>query len=174
MESNLTSSSPNDKPTEDAPSTQPSCLSNEPKRELTDQQELQQAFQTLHKKLQNSKRRPENDEKITRITLYDLLILFINLYRGYFDPDVGFEHSDMSFEKFLRYFEKRIPINTGYLEAMLWASNILAEKNKFWHPRRKFFVAYLQDVLPPGIHFDRRYNVTVKGSTKVSKEFPYA
>lgn len=120
---------------------------------------------------QNVKRNLSEGEKQYLLSMFDGMVLLLNVARGSRHPNVGFEDTDNS-EAQLRALigqGRSIAIEKSALESALWSCNLLDEQKAFEHPDGKSFDDFLNSILEPrgrGEKFDKIYNLIIPKGTK--------
>lgn len=122
----------------------------------------------------NRRRAPKQLSDINYISIrpLDLALLIWNVREAAQDAEIGYEDADTSYEYFMANLNRAMPIKRQVLEAALWASNLLDEAGEFKHPGGYSFEQWLRKLLPPGVAFDRFYNLISVPSEVDSKGRP--
>lgn len=89
------------------------------------------------------------------VNIYDLAVLLHNTWLAARDPDVGHEDCRMTAQEFFGRMGRAQPVLKDDLEHMLWASQLLDEKKRFWHPRHKSVAEFARSAFPKH-EFDTR------------------
>lgn len=112
----------------------------------------------------NVKKNLVEGEKHYLLSMFDGMVLLLNVAKGAKHPLVGFEDTDNS-EQQLRALigqGRSISLEKSALESALWSCNLLDEHEAFEHPDGKSFDDYLNLILEPrgrGERFDKTYNL---------------
>lgn len=93
----------------------------------------------------------------TNISVYNLMILLYNVYRGSMTKGVGFEDANHTLKTFTKKLNDRVRVDTRLVESALWSCNLLDEKKKFWHPSGYNF-KHFSSLALNGRDFNRQYN----------------
>lgn len=91
------------------------------------------------------------------VNLLNLSTLLLNAQKALADPEIGWGGVTESFEMVKRRLNFRWYIPPDVLESLLWAANMLDEKQQFWDPKGRTFDQFLQDVVRRGV-FDKTFN----------------
>jgi hypothetical protein len=99
------------------------------------------------------------------ITVLDLTILLYNVWLAGQDEHIGFEDPKQTLETFLTKLNRPLKLTIEDLESALWSCNLLAEKEKFWHPQRKTCDQFMKLMLSPQ-GWNKDYNFIVEDGEK--------
>lgn len=97
-----------------------------------------------------------NYERVN-ISVYNLMILLHNVYKGSVTRGVGFEDANNTLKMFTNKVNDRLNIPKELIESALWSCNLLNEKKKFWHPSGYSFDHFASLTLN-GRDFNKQYN----------------
>lgn len=96
------------------------------------------------------------------VKMMELVTLIHNVMRGVQLPnEVGFEDANRSLDSLFRRLNKKVLIEPGALESMLWSANLMDERGEFWDVKERPFDQFIRELLGSD-KFDRRYNMIKK------------
>lgn len=99
----------------------------------------------------------------TRISLYNLLILFYNFLKAKDNADIGYQEVNKTEKEFMEEINKRVTFDRKVLQSLLYYSNMRSEDGKFWHPDKKRFSKMINSILHgSNLKFDYKYNLIEK------------
>ena len=100
------------------------------------------------------------------ITVYQLMILLNNYVLSLKEPSIGHLDCDINIKDTLARFKRtHLNMSPAELERFLFASNMLNEEHKFWHPGGDSFDKFVYDVAR-AYKFDKQYNKLVSRNEK--------
>jgi hypothetical protein len=94
-----------------------------------------------------------------KIYIFDLAVLVFNLIVAARDSNIGYEDPDRTVDRLEKVVNKLASIKQHDLECLLYSSNLLDEKGKFFHPKKTKFKTFVQSILDKNERFDYEYNV---------------
>lgn len=95
---------------------------------------------------------------IKYISVTDFAILLYNVFKGSQFYSIGFEDAQHTLDSYIkRFYFHQVKLKVSDIESALWSCNLLDEKNEFWHPRKKTFKSFCNEILNDS-EFDLRYN----------------
>jgi len=89
------------------------------------------------------------------ISVLDLSVLMYNVYHSV--PIIDYNDSSMALEQLMHEVNDRVDVRVELIEKLLYCSNLLDEKEKFWHYRNKRFDAFLKEQTWPEYDKGRNY-----------------
>lgn len=95
------------------------------------------------------------------VHLMDVALLLFHIYRGAEDEEVGWEDTHNTIDDMMKMLNRTILVDPSTLESALWSCNLLNERKKFWHPKKRKFDDWLKDLLGSD-SFNRMYNMIEK------------
>lgn len=99
-----------------------------------------------------------------KVSIYNVLILFYNFLKAKKDKDIGYMELNQTEEEFMKKAGQMISVDIKTLQSLLYYSNLLDEKKKFWHPDKKSFDGTLTSILRRQYDFDKKFNLlSVRG-----------
>lgn len=108
----------------------------------------------------------------TRISIYNLLILFKNFMDAKGDSRIGYQELNKTEKQFIDNCNKRVSVSQELLESLLYYSNLRDEDGNFWHPDKYSFKRMVSRLLT-GIGPNKVFNYfsnTIEDKEKESKD----
>jgi hypothetical protein len=93
-----------------------------------------------------------------QISMYQASVLLVNLLGAIKDSSVGFDDADLGNDYITDVLSRAsLSIPRYMLESIMFASNLMNEDKKFWHPRNRNFDTFVTDVLGPNKEYNKTY-----------------
>src|SRR5262245_43914893 len=93
----------------------------------------------------------------TYIKASDLGILHANISLAKRNPDIGFEHANVTWRRFTKRIDRRVKISLTDLESALWSCTELNRIGEFYHPDGKNIEEFIEGLEQKGT-FNYEYN----------------
>lgn len=84
-----------------------------------------------------------------RVSLYQLIILYLHVVRAQKHPEIGHQDERAPWSKYLNYLNStKISIPIQDFENAFWASNMLDDMvtERFWHPQEKSIKQFFEEI----------------------------
>ena len=100
----------------------------------------------------------EKEERYYKISTKQLCVLMMNTFLARDVDEIGWQHARETFENFYNRLKTTSWIQQSDLETALWASNMLHEQDKFWHPDKTSLNMFVRSILKEDERFEYYYN----------------
>ena len=84
------------------------------------------------------------------ISILSLAALLLNVIKGQKEASVGFEHPEYSYRQFMARLNRRVRVPIELVDAALYTSRLLKQKDKFEHPLDYSFAQLVLDIETKG------------------------
>ncbi len=97
-----------------------------------------------------------------QVRLSDLAVLLVALQDVARHSVLDLHDADRTADQLSGQLDRKVNVDRGLLQSIMYAANMLDERGEFWHPKGLSFQAFVKQIVGPTKRFDKTYHLIVE------------